>query len=99
LIRAGRRRLILSDEGDWRRRCRDAHDCVRRAAASRADAGAIRKLTRRIDDGSWNISLTAELCMAILILVGMLAIKGLALLAVVYVGARLAIRHERQMSN
>ena len=29
------------------------------------------------------------------IVLGMLAIKGLALLAIVYVGARLAIRHER----
>jgi hypothetical protein len=30
--------------------------------------------------------------------VGMLAAKGLAILAVVYVGARLAIRHERESS-
>ena len=31
--------------------------------------------------------------------VGMLAVKGAAVLALVYVGARLAIRHERRLSG
>ncbi len=34
----------------------------------------------------------------VLALVGALALKGAALLALVYVGARLAIRHERRAS-
>jgi hypothetical protein len=34
-----------------------------------------------------------------LVLVLGLAIKGLGLFAIVYIGARLAIRHERRISN
>ena len=33
------------------------------------------------------------------IVLGMALLKGLAALAIVYVGARLAIRHERRISN
>jgi Na+-translocating ferredoxin:NAD+ oxidoreductase RnfG subunit len=33
------------------------------------------------------------------VVLAMLALKGAALLALVYVGARLAIRHERRASN
>jgi hypothetical protein len=40
----------------------------------------------------------AELGITLAVL-GVLAIKGLAGLALVYVGARLAIRHERRVSN
>jgi hypothetical protein len=34
-----------------------------------------------------------------LMIVGMLAIKGIALFAIAYFGARLAIRHERRFSH
>ena len=34
-----------------------------------------------------------------LVILGMLAVKGAALLGIVYIGARMAIRHERRVSN
>ena len=39
-----------------------------------------------------------EFLIPLMVVLG-LAIKGLALFAIVYVGARLAIRHERRISN
>ena len=41
---------------------------------------------------------TSEAMIGVAVL-GMLAVKGLALFAIVYGGARLAIRHERRSPN
>lgn len=35
----------------------------------------------------------------LLVVLGMLALKGAALLGIVYLGARMAIRHERRLSD